>query len=83
MTSVVKNLPIPIVVGVIVTQQPETKLPWPPNTMRNRQRSHMVKTHDQRAHTTKKNQYAPSALPHAPRRIEHKKIREATDTTAH
>jgi hypothetical protein len=36
-------------------------------------------------HTTKsKNQYAPSALHHAPRRIEHKnRIREATDTTAH
>jgi hypothetical protein len=47
---VVKNLPIPIVVGVIVTQQPETKLPWPPDRMRNRQHSHMVKAHDQRAH---------------------------------
>ncbi len=81
----VKKLPIPIVVGVIVTQQPETTLPWPPDTMRNRQRSHMVKTHDQRAHhQIKKPIYAPSALPHAPRRIEHKnRIREATDTTAH
>lgn len=68
--------------GSYLTQQPETKLPWPPDTMRNRQRSHVVKTHDQRAHHQIKKPIC-SMRPHAPRRIEHKnRIREATDTTA-